>query len=146
LRTGGRGMLAPAAGVCRRSAVPGALAAWREAPVAADTRFPVRLRRGYAKYAFFQTILDAGSSFVGRVDDNAVVEIIEERPLSAQARAAGVVRDAVVWLGCMVRRGGLRTPVRLIEVACKPHRRPSGKGVPGTGQGCSVRRSDLRSD
>ena len=96
--------------------------------------------RGYAQYACFQAILDAGSSFVGRVDDNAVAEVIEERPLSAQARAAGVVRDAVVWLGCKVRRGGLRKPVRLVEVACKPHRRPSGKnGRGGPEQGSVLR-------
>jgi hypothetical protein len=83
--------------------------------------------RGYARYSFFQAILDAGSSFVGRVDDKAVVEVIQERPLSAEARAAGVVRDAVVGLGSPQRRGDLRQPVRLVEIACRPQGKPSGK-------------------
>ena len=96
--------------------------------------------RGYAKYSLFQAILDAGSSFVGRVDDNAVVEGIEERPLSDAARAAGVVRDAVVRMGCKTRQGDLRQPVRLVEVVCKPHRKPSGKnGRGGPEQGTVLR-------
>jgi hypothetical protein len=58
------------------------------------------------------------------VDDNAVIEVIEERPLAAEARAAGVVRDAVVRLGSKKTLGDLRAPVRLAEVACTPHRKP----------------------
>jgi len=96
--------------------------------------------RGYAKYSFFQAILDAGSSFVGRLDDNAVVEVIQERPLSAEARAAGVVRDAVVRLGGPKTCDALRQPVRLVEVACRPHRKPSGKnGRGGPEQGSGLR-------
>jgi hypothetical protein len=96
--------------------------------------------RGYARYSLFQAIRDAGSSFVGRVDDNAVVEVIEERPLSAEARAAGVVRDAVVRLGSKKKCGDLREPVRLVEVACTPHRKPSGKnGRGGPEQGTVLR-------
>ena len=96
--------------------------------------------RGYARYAFFQAILDAKSSFVGRVDDNAVVEVLEERLLSAEALAAGVVRDAVVRLGGAKKREDLRQPVRLVEVACTPHRKPSGKnGRGGPEQGTVIR-------
>jgi hypothetical protein len=72
--------------------------------------------RGYAGYQLFQEILDAGSSFIGRVRDNGVYQIADERPLSAEARAAGVVRDLVVWLGCERRGKPLRQPLRLIEV------------------------------
>jgi len=98
------------------------------------------LDRGYARYAFFQAILDAGSSFVGRVDDNAVVQVLDERPLSDAARVAGVVRDAVVRLGCPTRRGDLGRPVRLVEIACRPHRKPSGKnGRGGPEQGAVLR-------
>jgi hypothetical protein len=56
--------------------------------------------RGYAEYQLFQDILDAKSSFIGRIRDNAVYELVEERPLTDEARKAGVVRDVVVWLGC----------------------------------------------
>src|SRR4051794_1752537 len=55
--------------------------------------------RGYAEYQLFQNILDAGSSFIGRLRDNAVWQIIEERPLTERDRAAGVVVDRLVWLG-----------------------------------------------
>ena len=55
--------------------------------------------RGYAEYALFQEIVDGRSSFVGRVRDNAVWQEIEQRPLGATAKAAGVRADRVVWLG-----------------------------------------------
>jgi hypothetical protein len=54
--------------------------------------------RGYRGWDFFQDLIDAGVSFVGRVQDNTVIHAAEERPLSAAARAAGVVRDAVIEL------------------------------------------------
>lgn len=72
--------------------------------------------RGYAEYQLFQDIIDARSSFIGRVRDNAVFQIIEERPLSADARKAGVVRDRVVWLGGDDSGGVFKQPVRLVEV------------------------------
>jgi Transposase DDE domain len=56
--------------------------------------------RGYAEYQLFQDIIDARSSFIGRIRDNAVYEVVEERSLSDDARKAGVLRDCVVWLGC----------------------------------------------
>ena len=57
------------------------------------------LDRGYAEYALMARIVEAGSSFVVRVANNTVYEIIEERPLSDAARKAGVLRDLVVKLG-----------------------------------------------
>jgi Transposase DDE domain len=73
--------------------------------------------RGYAEYQLFQDILDAGSQFVGRLRDNAVWEGIEERPVSAAARAAGVRSDRIVWLGCESSRQALRQPLRVLAVA-----------------------------
>jgi hypothetical protein len=73
--------------------------------------------RGYAEYQLFQDILDASSQFVGRIRDNAVWEVVEERPISAAAWAAGVRSDRVVCLGCEQSKGALRQPVRLVEVA-----------------------------
>src|SRR6266404_2440505 len=72
--------------------------------------------RGYAEYQLFQDILDAGSSFIGRLRDNAVWQVIEERPVSAAARAAGVHRDLVVWLGGDQSGQVFRQPLRVIEV------------------------------
>lgn len=73
--------------------------------------------RGYAEYQLFQDILDKRSQFVGRIRDNAVWEVVEERPVSGAAAAAGVRGDRVVWLGCAASKKALRQPVRVMEVA-----------------------------
>ncbi len=73
--------------------------------------------RGYAEYQLFQDIIDAQSGFIGRVRDNAVYKVVEERSLSAEAQQAGVLRDRVVWLGCAQSGAVLRQPLRLVEVA-----------------------------
>lgn len=85
--------------------------------------------RGYACFKLLQAIHDIHSHFVCRVRDNSVYELIEDRPLSDQAKAAGVLGDQIVWLGCAQKRGEFKQPLRLIKIACKPHRkRPSGGG------------------
>jgi hypothetical protein len=55
--------------------------------------------RGYAEYQLFQDIIEARSSFIGRIRDDANYETVEDRPLSEDARRAGVVWDRVVNLG-----------------------------------------------
>jgi Transposase DDE domain len=72
--------------------------------------------RGYAEYQLFQDILDAHSSFIGRIRDNAVWDVVEERPISAAAHAAGVRRDLVVWLGCEQSGAVFRQTLRVVEV------------------------------
>ena len=73
--------------------------------------------RGYAEYQLFQDILDAGSQFVGRLRDNAVWELAEDRPVSAAAHAAGVRSDRIVWLGCEQSKKALRQRLRVLAVA-----------------------------
>jgi len=73
--------------------------------------------RGYAEYQLFQDIIDAKSSFIGRIKGNAVYQLIEERPLSADAHHAGVVRDVVVWLGCEQSGVVFKQPLRVVSVA-----------------------------
>jgi hypothetical protein len=73
--------------------------------------------RGYAEYQLFQDIIDAKSRFIGRIRDNAVFDTVTERPLSKEARQAGVVRDRVVWLGCEASGAVFQQPLRLVEVA-----------------------------
>jgi len=88
--------------------------------------------RGYTDFALFRAILDIGSSFVCRVPDRTVFEVIEERELSAEARTANIVRDVLVrFTGVPATRVGMDRPMRIVEVRCKPHRKPSGK----TGRG-----------
>lgn len=72
--------------------------------------------RGYAEYELFQQIVDAQSSFIGRIRDNAVWTVVEERPVSDEAWAAGVRRDMVVWLGCPESAKALKQPLRVVEV------------------------------
>jgi hypothetical protein len=72
--------------------------------------------RGYADYQLFQDIIDARSDFIGRIKDNAVGTVVEERPLTAEARAAGVRSDRVVWLGGPQSGSVFQQPVRVLEV------------------------------
>lgn len=74
------------------------------------------LDRGYANYDLLQAIIDAQSSFLARLHANAVYEVIEERPVSPEAAAAGVLFDRVVWLGSKAKRDALKKPVRVIHV------------------------------
>ena len=73
--------------------------------------------RGYAEYQLFQDVIDAQSSFIGRIRDNAVFKLIQERPLSLDARQAGVVRDRVVNLGCEQSGSVFKQSLRVVEVA-----------------------------
>lgn len=79
--------------------------------------------RGYACFALLQAIADIQSHFVCRVRDNSVCEVIEERPLDDEAKAMGILSDQIVWLGCEQKRGELKQPLRIIKIACTPHRK-----------------------
>jgi len=72
--------------------------------------------RGYAEYQLFQDIIDAKSSFIGRIRDNAVCGVIEERSVNADARADGVQSDRVVHLGCVKSGAVFKQPLRVVEV------------------------------
>ena len=63
--------------------------------------------RGDACFRLFQAIVNIGSHFVCRVRDNSVYEVIEDRPLSPQAKESGIVSDQIVWLGCAGKRDEL---------------------------------------
>jgi hypothetical protein len=85
------------------------------------------LDRGYAKFALFNQIVDAGSSYVCRIRDNSVYTVLEERPLSDEDRAAGMVLDAIVEMGQgRPAEDRPRHPLRLVVVRTKPHQ---GHGV-----------------
>ncbi len=73
--------------------------------------------RGYADYQLFQDIIDRGSSFIGRIRDNAVWTVVEERPLiSAAAWAAGVRSDRVVRLGGDKSGAVFKQTLRVVQV------------------------------
>jgi hypothetical protein len=94
------------------------------------------LDRGYAKYALLQKILDGHSSFVCRIRDNYVCEVVQECPITADGKAVGVVRDRVVRLGGNVKSDEIDRTVRVIEVKCRPHvkRMHTGRGGPEQSQ------------
>ena len=73
--------------------------------------------RGYACYWLFALILQANSSFIGRVKANTAFEVQQERTLSEEAKKAGVLRDVVVKrLGTEHHKDELKRPVRLVWI------------------------------
>ena len=96
--------------------------------------------RGYLKFDLFRQIIDIGSSFVCRLRENTAFEVLEQRPLSADAVSAKIIRDVVVRLsgwkaeGCLADR-----PLRVVEIRCAP-RRTTGRrpGDAGPTQGETI--------
>lgn len=111
-----------------------------EKQVLADELEPGRIYvkdRGYASLALFQTILDSESSFVCRIRDNAVYEVLEEYALTDDAKDAGIVFDRKVRLGSTKKtKEQLSVPVRLIAIKCTPHKKryKIGRGGPEQGE------------
>ena len=72
--------------------------------------------RGYADYGLLADTLEAGSSFVARLRHDAVYEVLEERPVSASARAAGIEEDVIVKLGSASAAELHDRKIRLIRI------------------------------
>lgn len=73
--------------------------------------------RGYVDYELFAQILAAKSSLIARVKDNTAYVVEKEQPLTAEAKAAGVVRDVVISrLGSSHHKDHLKRPMRLVIV------------------------------
>ena len=103
-----------------------------ERTVAADRLYV--MDRGYAKFALFNRIAKAQSSYVCRIRDNSVYDVLEERPLSAAAIAERVTADKIITLGAESSDQPDHR-VRLIAIAAKPHQKRTiapGPGCDGT--------------
>jgi hypothetical protein len=89
--------------------------------------------RGYAKFALFNAIVASDSSYVCRLRDNSRYEIEQERPLTAEDVAAGIILDAVVRLG-EYKEGPDRPdhPLRLVVVKTTPHEKRGGAAGPAS--------------
>src|SRR6202453_3869074 len=73
--------------------------------------------RGYEEYQLFQDIVDARSSVIARVQDDVAYKVLEERPLTEEARAAGVISDVIVKrLGTDHHKNVLKQKVRIVKV------------------------------
>lgn len=79
------------------------------------------LDRGYASYRLLRDIIEAQSSCVVRLRNNAVYEVRQERARRQEDRAAGVVRDVVVRLGGTNTRDLWEQPLRLVTVRAEQH-------------------------
>jgi hypothetical protein len=78
--------------------------------------------RGFAKFALFNKIVAAKSSYVCRVRDNSAYEVLEQRPLTDADRAANVLSDQVVAIGQHGKADARPDhPIRLITVRISPH-------------------------
>lgn len=73
--------------------------------------------RGYADYSLFREFDAQGVRFLIRLQENAVYDVLEERPLTAADRAAGVVRDVLVKrLGTKKHNPLLKQPLRIVVI------------------------------
>ena len=73
--------------------------------------------RGYEDYQLFQDIVDARSSFIARVQNDVAYKVLEERPLTEEARAAGVVSDVILKrLGTEHHKNVIKQPLRIVKV------------------------------
>jgi IS4 transposase len=77
--------------------------------------------RGYAKFTLFNKIVAAKSSYVCRLRDNSVYEVIEERPLTDTDRAAGVLNDQIVRFSNGKMNARPDHPIRLVCIVTSPH-------------------------
>lgn len=71
---------------------------------------------GYVHYELFQRIIEAGSSLVIRLGSQPTEQVLQQRALTAEAAAHGVVSDRLVRLGSAGRGQALRQRVRIVEV------------------------------
>ena len=71
---------------------------------------------GYAEYKLLNDIINAQSSFVIRLHDNADYVVLEEKPLTESDIAAGIQKDLLVTLGCKSKQNDCPHPLRIIQV------------------------------
>ena len=95
-----------------------------ERAVLASTVEPDRcylMDRGYAKFTLWNDIHAANSSYVCRVRDNSVYEVIEEKQLTEADRKAGVISDQIVKIGASKGDDAPDHTVRLVTVSASEH-------------------------
>lgn len=103
------------------------------------------LDRAYEKYALFNAIVNAGSSYVCRIRGDHIFVEQESRELTAEARTAGVLEDQVGHLGSPKSRRIEHPdhPVRRITVKVTPHPKRGGRRREGATQDLVVATSLL---
>ena len=79
--------------------------------------------RGYMKYAMYNAIHDAGSSYVIRIKDNSKFRVLEERELTDAAREQRVVNDDIVLLSPQDSKRQPNHKTRLIVIEHQAHKK-----------------------
>ena len=74
--------------------------------------------RGYAKFALFNKIVTAGSSYVCRLRDNSVWTVVEEKYRNDDAALDELISDEIVEFS---KGSGLNHKVRVICIRINPH-------------------------
>ncbi len=77
--------------------------------------------RGYAKFALFNTIVAANSSYVCRLRDNSVWEAVTENYRNDDAAIDGVISDEVVKFNSGAARNRPDHAMRVVCVRINPH-------------------------
>jgi hypothetical protein len=77
--------------------------------------------RGYAKFALFNKIVQAHSSYVCRLRDNSAYAVVEARDLTAADRAANVLSDQIVLPANGKASACPDHPLRLVCIQGSPH-------------------------
>jgi hypothetical protein len=95
---------------------------------------------GYADHELFNAIVAAGSSYVTRMREDTVFDVLEERILSQEALDSGIVRDVVTRLAG-AKTAATDHQVRMVVVEVEPHPRRTRRIQPGSNK--STRYTDL---
>lgn len=74
--------------------------------------------RGYAKFALFNQIVSAGSSYVCRLRDNSVWTVVKENDRNDNASLNEIISDQIVEFS---KGSDLNHPVRVICICVNPH-------------------------
>jgi hypothetical protein len=77
--------------------------------------------RGYAKFALFNNIVKANSSYVCRLRDNSTYGIVEQRDLTAADCQAGVLSDQIVHFSSGKADSQPDHSLRLVCIQGSPH-------------------------
>lgn len=94
--------------------------------------------RGYFSYQLFNGVVAAGSDYVCRVKKHIGYEVVAERAVTSEARAAGVVRDVIVRASTERRPERADHPMRLVEV----HATVQPRGARGEGRPAAAAKTE----
>lgn len=92
--------------------------------------------RGYAKFELFNRIVESGSSYVCRIRDNSVYDVLEQQELTEADRAAHVLSDEMIQPGSAHAKSKPDHRLRLIQIEMEPHQKRTRYGGKRTGPNC----------